>query len=84
MPKIPTKGAEEARSQLPNLLDAAERGKTTIVTRRGRPVAAIIPAADVAIRGAQRGFMKLRGAGKGAWGPDPRAAIAVLRSEWDR
>ena len=33
------KGAEEARSQLPELLNAAQRGQQTIITRHGRPVA---------------------------------------------
>jgi antitoxin (DNA-binding transcriptional repressor) of toxin-antitoxin stability system len=34
------KGAEEARNQLPDLLAAAEKGRSTIITRHGRPVAA--------------------------------------------
>jgi antitoxin (DNA-binding transcriptional repressor) of toxin-antitoxin stability system len=34
------KGAEEARKQLPELLDAAEKGESTVITRHGRPVAA--------------------------------------------
>ena len=37
------KGAEEARNQLPDLLDAAEKGRSTIITRHGRPVAALVP-----------------------------------------
>lgn len=37
------KGAEEARAELPSLLDAAERGETTLITRRGRAVAALVP-----------------------------------------
>jgi prevent-host-death family protein len=39
------KGAEEARNRLPELLDAAEHGETTIITRHGRPVAALVPIA---------------------------------------
>ena len=30
------KGAEEARNQLPDLLEAAEKGRSTIITRHGR------------------------------------------------
>ena len=30
------KGAEEARNQLPDLLDAPEKGRSTIITKRGR------------------------------------------------
>jgi prevent-host-death family protein len=37
------KGAEEARNQLPDLLDAAKQGRSTIITRHGRPVAALVP-----------------------------------------
>jgi len=37
------KGAEEARNQLPDLLDGAEKGRSTIITRHGRPVAALVP-----------------------------------------
>ncbi len=37
------KGAEEARNQLHDLLTAAERGQSTIITRHGHPVAALVP-----------------------------------------
>ena len=32
-------GAEAARKHLPDILDRASKGETTVVTRRGRPVA---------------------------------------------
>jgi prevent-host-death family protein len=46
------KGAEEARNQPPDLLDAAEKGRSTIITKHGRPVAALVPieAHDAAMR----------------------------------
>jgi prevent-host-death family protein len=37
------KGAEDARNQLPRLLEAAEEGQSTVITKRGRPVTALIP-----------------------------------------
>jgi prevent-host-death family protein len=37
------KGAEEARNQLPHLLDAAEKGESTIISKHGRPVAVLRP-----------------------------------------
>jgi prevent-host-death family protein len=37
------KGVEDARSQLPTLLAEAERGRSTIITRHGKPIAAIVP-----------------------------------------
>ena len=41
MSNVQRKGAEEARNQLPDLLEAAEGGKSTIITRHGRPVAVL-------------------------------------------
>ncbi len=40
------KGAEEARNQLPHLLEAAEDGQSTVITRHGRPIAALVPIGD--------------------------------------
>jgi prevent-host-death family protein len=36
-------GADEAQTHLAELLDAAEKGETIIVTRRGKPIAKIAP-----------------------------------------
>jgi prevent-host-death family protein len=36
-------GAYEAKTHLAELLDAAEKGETIIVTRRGKPIAKIAP-----------------------------------------
>src|SRR5437764_14700374 len=46
------KSTEEVRNQLPDLLDAAEKGQSTIITRHGRPIAALVPIAaySVAVR----------------------------------
>jgi prevent-host-death family protein len=86
------KGAEEARNQLPELLDAAENGQSTIITRHGRPVAALVPL-DVAeglahIHGAtaarQQSLIPLEGSGRGLWGKDSSRGIRKLRGEWDR
>jgi hypothetical protein len=41
MSKVVHKGSEEARNELPTLIEAAESGRTTVITRRGRPVAAL-------------------------------------------
>jgi prevent-host-death family protein len=78
------KGAEEARNQLPDLLEAAEKGQSTIITRHGRPVAALIPIAayDDSVR--QESLLPLRGSGRGLWGKDVRRTLRKLRDEWDR
>jgi prevent-host-death family protein len=41
-----TVSAYEAKTHLPRLLRAAERGETVIITRHGRPVAQLGPVGD--------------------------------------
>jgi prevent-host-death family protein len=41
-----TVSAYEAKTQLPRLLRAAERGETVIITRHGKPVAKLAPVED--------------------------------------
>ena len=78
------KGAEEARNQLPDLLDAAEKGQSTIITRHGKPVAALVPieAYGSAIR--QQSLLPLKGSGRGLWGRDSSPTLRKLRDEWSR
>ena len=35
--------ASEAKTHLPKLLDAVERGEVIVITRHGRPIARIVP-----------------------------------------
>ncbi len=84
MSKIPRKGAEEARNQLPDLLEAAEKGRSTIITRHGRPVAALVPLDDHAASGRQRPLLPLKGSGRGLWGEDSTRSVHELRDEWSR
>jgi len=78
------KGAEEARSQLPDLLEAAEKGRSTIITKHGRPVAALVPieAYGTAVR--QQPLMPVAGSGRGLWGKDSARRLRKLRDEWSR
>lgn len=78
------KGAEEARNQLPDLLDAAEKGRSTIITKHGRPVAALVPieAYGVAVR--QQPLVPVGGSGQGLWGRDSSRTLRKLRDEWSR
>jgi prevent-host-death family protein len=83
------KGAEEARNTLPALLDLAEQGKSTVITRHGRPIAAVVPIALYeAIRRAQqpkqRSLLSLSGSGVGLWGEDSTRTIREMRDEWTR
>lgn len=78
------KGAEEARSQLPSLLESAERGQATVITKHGKPVAALVPIGDFNAAGKQMSLVPLKGSGSGLWGPDAAKTIDVLRDEWER
>jgi prevent-host-death family protein len=78
------KGVEDARSELPTLLAEAERGRSTIITRHGRPIAAIVPIDRVAGQPRQLSLLGLAGSGKGLWGRDSTKALRKLRDEWDR
>lgn len=78
-----SKGAEEARQQLPAILAAAAAGRTTIITRHGRAVAAVVPATAVKA-GKPASLQALAGTGRGMWGKDSKATIAKLRDEWSR
>lgn len=39
--------SSEAKTHLPRLLDAVERGETIVITRHGRPIARIVPEREV-------------------------------------
>jgi predicted nucleic acid-binding protein len=61
------KGAEEARNRLLDLLDSPQKGRSTIVTRHRRPVAALVPteAYGAVIR---QPLVSIGGSGRGLWG----------------
>jgi prevent-host-death family protein len=84
METVRRKGAEEARNQLPDLLEAAEKGRSTIITRHGRPVAALVPfeAYGAAVR--QQPLIPVAGTGRGLWGGKSSNTIRKLRDEWSR
>ena len=79
-----TTGAEEARKQLPALVAAAALGRTTIITKHGRAVAAVVPAGSIASAKKQSPITIIAGTGKGLWGKDSIKAVAKLRDEWSR
>lgn len=78
-----SKGVEEARQQLPAILAAAAAGRSTVITRHGKAVAAVVPAAH-ARQDKPASLMTLAGSGRGLWGRDSGKAIAKLRDEWNR
>jgi prevent-host-death family protein len=84
MAKVEYKGAEEARNQLPDLLDAAARGRATIITKRGRPVAVLVPFDEYKAAPRQVSIFALEGTGRGLWGKNSTRTIRALRDEWER
>ena len=78
------RGVEDARNQLPALLAEAERGRSTVITRHGRSIAAIVPVERVAGGPRQKSLLGLAGSGKGLWGKDSTKVLRRLRDEWQR
>ena len=84
MVKASRKGAEEARAQLPRLLNAAEKGQSTIITKHGRAVAALVPVDALGATDQQHSLVPLKGSGRGLWGTSNARTLQKLRDEWSR
>lgn len=84
MAKAKEKGVEEARDQLPQLLEDAANGRATIITDHGRPVAALVPIAAYRGSSKQKSLLDLAGSGRGLWGPNSTETLTKLRDEWSR
>lgn len=57
--------ASQAKTHLPELLDAVERGETLVITRHGRAIARIVPEADRRQEEIDRAIAGIRSARKG-------------------
>jgi prevent-host-death family protein len=84
MAKPLRRGAEEARNQLPELLTAAQRGRQTIITRHGKPVAILAPISGSGESNKQRSLLPLAGTGRGLYSQDSQSTLRNLRDEWER
>lgn len=86
MPVHASYGLEQARIQLPAIIANAHAGITSVITRHGKPYAAVVPVQDLqksrSALGAASGLLALRGTGRGLWGVDVGQTIAELRDEW--
>ena len=82
--KIVHKGSEEARNELPTLLQEAQSGRATIITRRGRPVAALVPISQYQKGHRQQSLLTLEGTARGLWGRNSKGTLKKLRDEWTR
>jgi len=86
MSGIANYGLEQARIQLPNIIANAHAGVRSIITKHGKPYAAIVPLEDVKKSSSDAdlasGIVPLRGTGRGLWGPNVGQAVSDLRDEW--
>jgi prevent-host-death family protein len=71
----------QAREQFPSLLEAAEAGMQSVITRRGRPVAVLGPL-DLRRPRHKVSVDSLIGSGVGLWGKSAGEHVASLRGEW--
>jgi prevent-host-death family protein len=73
---------EEARQQLPSLLESAHAGQAVIVTKRGKPYAALVPIESLPDARPRPSVVALRGSGRGLWGKGAEAWVDRMRGEW--
>ncbi|TVR43465.1 MAG: type II toxin-antitoxin system prevent-host-death family antitoxin [Planctomycetota bacterium] len=78
-----TCGVESARSHFSELLEQAHRGTPTVITKHGKPYAAVVSVEAVAASRRGISVLALKGCGAGLWGEDPAKTISELRDEWE-
>lgn len=81
-----TYGLEQARAQLPHIAAEALAGHASVITRHGKPMAAVVPVsflrAQSSARARKGGILALRGTGQGVWPLGAAEVVAGLRDEW--
>ncbi len=76
-------GLEKARANLSALAEQAHAGKTSVITRHGKPYAAIVPLSVAQARHGGASLLDLRGSGKHLWKNSAAKIVGRLRREWD-
>lgn len=71
----------QAREQFPSLLEAAESGVQSVITRRGRPIAVLGPL-DLRRPRNRVSVDSLIASGTGLWGKSAGEHVESLRQEW--
>lgn len=82
---IPIKyGLEQARIRFPEIVANANAGQYCIITKHGKPYAAVVPLTDLPkVPNSGPSFLSLKGSGRGLWGPNVGQVIDGLRDEWE-
>ena len=73
--------ADQARAHFSDLLEQAQRGVTTIITQRGKSLAALVPIA--ACDSPRLLLASMKGSGAGLWSADVRVSVDRIRNEWE-
>ena len=79
-------GLEQCRIKLPAMAALAHAGSPSIITRHGKPYAALVSVQaleKVTARQRKTSLLALAGTGSGLWGDSASQTIADLRNEWD-
>jgi len=77
---VPTKLA----ISFPISLTRLKKGQSTIITRHGKPVAALVPIEAYGSTIRQQSLLPLKGSGRDLWGKDSSRTLRKLRDEWSR
>jgi len=81
-----TYGLEQARAQLPRIAAEARAGHTSVITRHGEPMAAVVPISFLRAKQAGRirdgGILALRGTGRDMWPEGAGRSVANMRDDW--
>lgn len=81
-----TYGLEQARAQLPHIAAEAHAGHASVITRHGKPIAAVVPVQAWLTRQSLRirrgGILALRGTGRDLWPAGAGEVVSDLRDEW--
>ena len=81
---IQRKCAEEARNEPQDLMAAAEKGRTTIIARHSRSVAALVPISAYGSSVRQPPLLPLKGSGLGLLGRNSTKTFRQISDEWNR
>ena len=81
---MPTYSVAEAKNKLSELIDRALNGEGVLITRHGKPVAALVPIEAYGSAVRQQPLVPVEASGRGLWGKPSSRTLRRLRDEWSR
>ena len=93
MPKKPDIYAGKSARELPlysipeaarivRLIERARRGERSVITKRGKPYAEVVPVGSATNGKPRLSILSLAGTGRSSWGHDSKRTLRRLRDEW--